>query len=359
MHHALYVEDILREIFSYLLPLPSRCPLRSSRRVIVAVARSWRSFKEPALDILWEDLPDLTPLVRCLPGASSVNVIGVRSFRHLHGKMMTDLLQRYSFNRRLQQADWDIILSYTRRVRNLSFLHHSCGLEEDCLEALSKPPSSTAPIFPKLRKVGIFNPREKIACFVRQLIGPGVTHLHLQIVTHLETIDAFGEGRPNVESFTTRSGMGRSSDVISSLMCHWPNLRHVSCSQIALSVAAFSHLSRLPNLDYLRFILRDEVVDWIQSRPSGASIQTFTTLRKLSLCSKSLGVFFIISACRWLTTFVFVLVPLQLSQGSCHLSPNFKKLAHMILCANLGLLPANTQPTCSALNSIGMPLNTI
>ena len=91
MHHVLYVEDILREIFSYLLPLPPRCPSRSSRMVIVAVARTCRSFKEPALDILWEDLQDLTPLVRCLPGASSVNSIGVRSFKHLHGKMMIDL----------------------------------------------------------------------------------------------------------------------------------------------------------------------------------------------------------------------------------------------------------------------------
>ena len=123
-------------------------------------------------------------------------------------------------------------------------------------------------------------------------MGPGVTHLILHNVTwQLETIDAFGEGCPNVKSFTCLRMRLKweNFDVISSLMCHWLNLRHVSCPQVALSVAAASHLSRLPNLDYLHFILRDEVMDWIQSRPSGASIQTFTTLRRLSLCSKSLA----------------------------------------------------------------------
>ena len=85
---VLYVEEILNEIFSQLRfqSLGDRLP----RWEVAALARTCRAFKEPALDILWEVLPDLTPLVRCLPEASSVDSIGVRSFKHLDEKMVIE-----------------------------------------------------------------------------------------------------------------------------------------------------------------------------------------------------------------------------------------------------------------------------
>ncbi|KAF8557610.1 hypothetical protein OG21DRAFT_1406867 [Imleria badia] len=59
MHHALEIQEILLNIFGHCHPgdLPSP-------------ARTCRTFKEPALDVLWEELDDLSPLVRCLPDAS-------------------------------------------------------------------------------------------------------------------------------------------------------------------------------------------------------------------------------------------------------------------------------------------------
>lgn len=96
MHRALYVEEILRQIFAYFLPQPVLSLSESlgehfSRRDVIALARTCETFKEPALDILWEELPNLTPLVRCLPEASSVNSVGVRSFRYLDEKMVIEL----------------------------------------------------------------------------------------------------------------------------------------------------------------------------------------------------------------------------------------------------------------------------
>ena len=96
MHRMLYIEEILCEIFSYLLcqpETPSTPPgeRSSPRRDVVALVRTCRTFKEPALDILWEYLHNLTPLVRCLPEVSSVNQVGVRSFRHLNKKIMIKL----------------------------------------------------------------------------------------------------------------------------------------------------------------------------------------------------------------------------------------------------------------------------
>ncbi|KAF8552927.1 hypothetical protein OG21DRAFT_1415212, partial [Imleria badia] len=46
-------------------------------KTLTALARTCNAFKEPALDVLWFDLDDLTSLVRCLPEAS-LNSNGVR-----------------------------------------------------------------------------------------------------------------------------------------------------------------------------------------------------------------------------------------------------------------------------------------
>lgn len=91
MHRMLYVEEILREIFSNLLFRSLMLFSHSPRRDALALATTCRAFKEPALDILWEELPSLAPLVRCLPGASSMDSIGVRPFRYLSGKKVIQL----------------------------------------------------------------------------------------------------------------------------------------------------------------------------------------------------------------------------------------------------------------------------
>ena len=88
MHHALYIEEILLSIFSYCYTIVSRWPPRPTRRQrwyanvnLAALARTCRTFKEPALDMIWGELDDLTPLVRCLPETSWVELEGVRQFK--------------------------------------------------------------------------------------------------------------------------------------------------------------------------------------------------------------------------------------------------------------------------------------
>jgi hypothetical protein len=88
MLHALQIEEILLDIFSYCYTLVRRWPPRTTRRQrwyanvhLVALARTCKTFKEPALDMIWADLDDLTPLIRCLPETSWVELEGVRTFR--------------------------------------------------------------------------------------------------------------------------------------------------------------------------------------------------------------------------------------------------------------------------------------
>ena len=66
MHHTLEIQEILLEILGYC-----RSPRTTSSTCDLAtLARTCRAFKEPALDALWEELYNLSPLARCLPEAS-------------------------------------------------------------------------------------------------------------------------------------------------------------------------------------------------------------------------------------------------------------------------------------------------
>ena len=74
MHQALHIQEILFDIFGHCSPTePHWTPLRRhSTAVLAALARTCRTFKEPALDVLWSELVDLTPLPQCVPDACQV-----------------------------------------------------------------------------------------------------------------------------------------------------------------------------------------------------------------------------------------------------------------------------------------------
>ena len=68
MHHALEVQEILLNIFRFFGR--RHYDRDDGPGDLASLARTCRTFKEPALDILWEVLDDLSPLARCLPEIS-------------------------------------------------------------------------------------------------------------------------------------------------------------------------------------------------------------------------------------------------------------------------------------------------
>ena len=66
MHHALEIQEILSNIFDHFFLVDDRAATTD----LAALARTCRVFKEPALDVLWRILDNLSPLARCLPEAS-------------------------------------------------------------------------------------------------------------------------------------------------------------------------------------------------------------------------------------------------------------------------------------------------
>lgn len=68
MHHALEIEEILANIFCSFAPRVSLTE-QAAAPDLAALARTCRTFREPALDLLWRALVDSSPLARCLPHA--------------------------------------------------------------------------------------------------------------------------------------------------------------------------------------------------------------------------------------------------------------------------------------------------
>ena len=60
MHPALTIQEILFNIFGH-------CRTNGDDFGLSSLARTCTIFKEPALDMLWEELRGLSPLARCLP----------------------------------------------------------------------------------------------------------------------------------------------------------------------------------------------------------------------------------------------------------------------------------------------------
>ncbi|KAF8216610.1 hypothetical protein K438DRAFT_1559113 [Mycena galopus ATCC 62051] len=67
MHPVLLLDDVLRQILDL-------CP----KATLPAVARTCRSWKEPALDVIWSHLASLVPLLSLIPGLTCTDGVYVR-----------------------------------------------------------------------------------------------------------------------------------------------------------------------------------------------------------------------------------------------------------------------------------------
>ncbi|KAF8434279.1 hypothetical protein L210DRAFT_3553512, partial [Boletus edulis BED1] len=129
MHHALEINETILNIFDHCDYMYGGRRWRDNP-TLASLARTCRAFKEPALNLLWEELLNLSPLAQCLPEAS-------------HFINDEDL---YSFSRPLTQTEWDTLQSYTCRIRSISEFR---GL--DCKSVITfLDPPATRPLFPNL-----------------------------------------------------------------------------------------------------------------------------------------------------------------------------------------------------------------
>ncbi|KAF8124904.1 hypothetical protein EV363DRAFT_1538942 [Boletus edulis] len=238
MHHALQIQEILSSIFGH-------CHRRIDQ---ASLARTCRAFKEPALDVLWEEFSrDISPLARCLPVASRPLYLNNRLVRCF----ITLWIYHSSFSR--LYTEWDILRGYTRLIR--SIMNIEWGLDEKSLEILSNPPTSE-PLFPNLRLLGDIRWHTEPVPLLRSLFPSLVSlHLYFGVVPqrfpqwfqdcHLASLP---DSSPNVtELFLVVSEPDVAfCKLVSNWICRWRNIQTVQCNAISLDVHALAHLSRMP-----------------------------------------------------------------------------------------------------------------
>ncbi|KAG1738985.1 hypothetical protein EDB19DRAFT_1877073 [Suillus lakei] len=159
MHVCLLPTEILLHIFTIVdkgYSWRSRVPL-------VALARTCRNFKEPALDILWKSIIGFKPLISCLPESVS----------------NADTQRKFTFKSPILNGKWRAIDRYARRI--CSFLVNSTVLDRidnQVVQVLMSAPSP-APLLPNLHSLRWCDGREHFFPLLRTLLGTTITSLQL------------------------------------------------------------------------------------------------------------------------------------------------------------------------------------
>ncbi|KAF8159480.1 hypothetical protein B0H34DRAFT_858280 [Crassisporium funariophilum] len=116
MHSALLIDEILRHIFLFVS--------EHHRPSLISAARSCKTWKDPALDFVWNRLPSFEPLLLLLPG-------------------ITKFGREYSLPRRTSCTDLDAFRAYALRVKHISHrhelrVHRSIPAAFDCLSVMNE-----------------------------------------------------------------------------------------------------------------------------------------------------------------------------------------------------------------------------
>ncbi|KAF9232048.1 hypothetical protein BU15DRAFT_55452 [Melanogaster broomeanus] len=238
----------IHEIFSIIIYFVRVDSWMLKNPTLAALARTCRAFKEPALDMLWFELDDLSPLVRCLPRDS---------WNDDREESITPLV--YSFTRPLTETEWCTLQGYTRRIRALELDWPHKTLDETAIRVLCNPPT-TDPLFPNIQLIFWSDPTRERFSFIRSLVGQETTSL---------TIKNWGKDWGTGElailaTLTTRcpemkiiclplTDSIELSNGISATLCGWDNLTEVDCDDI--EETTLLHLGGLRSLSSLDFVL--------------------------------------------------------------------------------------------------------
>ena len=172
---------------------------------------------------------------------------------------------RYAFSRSLTQTEWDVLRSYTRRIR---FIKNLGGLGRKSIRILSKPPT-VEPLFPNLRSLRCLYTLKAIPLLLVPL--PSLISLSFEFRNY-RFLD---NPRLSQKWLALLAGLS-------------PNLKKLSidiCIVQHMDGGTLVHLSRFPVLTQLSFGMSDTLPD--QITPSESPL-FFPTLYKLRLDSEFL-----------------------------------------------------------------------
>ncbi|KAG2115207.1 uncharacterized protein F5147DRAFT_676597 [Suillus discolor] len=234
-----WIPDVAQLIFEFIYD-----PIRTEedhegRATVVALARTCRAFKDPALDVLWAQLHSLDALVICSGGKRDVN-----------NKLIWD--------RPLYDADWRILAQYGKRVRTLTISSQSDTWDISTMQLLSCFPVP-GPILPNLTKLNWLSNREDFFPFLRRFCGPNLMALSLSPISwsvhKCAAIASLALSCPLLKEFKCVDAEDSSMQAISEAVVGWNSLQVLQVGP--LDEQALTHAGSLQTLQDLRFSISD------------------------------------------------------------------------------------------------------
>ncbi|KAJ7618441.1 hypothetical protein FB45DRAFT_931663 [Roridomyces roridus] len=204
-------------------------------------------FLEPALDLIWEELESIVPLVKCMPPT-------------VWEQQGDGRQQMIVLRRPIVSADLSRLLFYSVRVRKLNFdLSHASWLfpiavHPEVLQALSMSLASQI-IMPKIRRLD-WNPGKDALPLTPRLLGPDIRNLRIsldQSNASLSLLPCIKASCSIVTSFSLsfngEAVRHPTLGLITDALTGWHNLEALTVPN--LDLAALKHISRLPSLTNL------------------------------------------------------------------------------------------------------------
>lgn len=302
MHNCLMVQELLSEIFQHIFSDPysgyrteaDRSNLyhdRTALGTLAGLARTCKTFHEPALNHLWRALPSLIPLVQCLPPDA-----------------WTISESTLSITRSIEASDFKRILFYSPRVRVIG-QEYSTSLEYWDTETLrmdtqvlpviwSRKPNP-GPLLPHLLDFCLSSSDfVDAAIYPRLIVGPklhsvrieahleqtpwdNITAVLNEVVPQLTSFIIFAEDLD--EGFKILEGSQKALKLFPS----FHGLENLGISRIPLTPQALTLVTELPNLRMLEIAITDRALQ-IFTLSQASKDKGFLALSNLRVYSKSL-----------------------------------------------------------------------
>ncbi|KAG2338013.1 hypothetical protein BDR05DRAFT_1062970 [Suillus weaverae] len=210
MHLCLLPPEILLQIFSIH---------EFDQPTLASLARTCRTLKEPALDILWKYINGFKPLIVCLPERVTD----------------TDIQGRLTLKRPLLNEECRHIGRYTQRIRSLTVLpFHLESIDDRVVQAFISAPSPT-PLLPNLHRLEWWDDREYFFPLLRILLGSSITKMSL----------GFEQKTPSFAKSALVASLGARCPSIRELHCEYGGDSEDSSDAICEALCGLRELFRL------------------------------------------------------------------------------------------------------------------
>ncbi|KAJ6590726.1 hypothetical protein DFH09DRAFT_976217 [Mycena vulgaris] len=271
MHRCLSVQELLALIFSHLDPREhsgrhSYSWRQPTLQDLAVLARTCGTFRELALDRLWRSSA-LVNLLRCMPADLwVVDDVAEAAWKcNMHAR------------RPIRAEDWNRVLAYTPRIRNL------CCTSWDCdLSGIFPVISVCLPdqLLPNLQTL-YWCPSDPSFHYIHLFLGPKITSLTFSgsSIPAISLLPTLALKCPTLKDVSISCGEKQAVSVF------LRSLEYIESVHVeSLDHGALEHLSRLPTLTALR----------LNTLPTSHSLsprfdpQPFAVLRKLHLGSSDI-----------------------------------------------------------------------